>query len=102
MLLHACIELGDGGERHEAYRYDCQSAVFEHHQAMLRSAVQDSPSLRTLLADLVPEVYAEERRERMAKTMPLLTGDPPEACPWTLAQLLDCGFWPPEAPLRLP
>jgi hypothetical protein len=102
MFLHACIELCYSSERHEAHMYYWQSAVFDHHHAMLVSAVRDSPSLRTMLADLVPEVYAEERVERMAKAKPPLTSDPPEACPWTFAQKLDCRFWPPQAPPRLP
>jgi hypothetical protein len=102
MLLHTCIELCYGGERHEAYLYCWQSAAFDHHQAMLVSAVKDSPSLHTMLAGLVPEVYAEERAERRAKALPPLTSDPPEACPRTLAQLLDGQFWPPQAPPRLP
>ena len=81
MLLHACIELCYGGERHEAYLYHWQDAAFDYQHAMLRSAVKDSHSFRTVLADLVPEVYAEERRERMAKATPPLVRDPDDSFP---------------------
>jgi Domain of unknown function DUF29 len=101
MLLHACIELAYGGERHEAYLYYWQSAAFYHHQTMLRSAVKDSPNLHTRLADLLPEANADARAERRAKATPPLTGEPPEDCPRTVARRLDCRFWPPESPPRL-
>jgi hypothetical protein len=102
MCLYACIELCYSRERHEAYLYHWQDAAFDYQHTMLRKAVKGSPSLRTLLESMVPEVYAEERAERMAKARPPLAAEPPEACPWTFDQLLDCGFWPPEAPMRQP
>ena len=102
MCLYACIELCYGGERHDAHLYHWQDAAFDYQHTMLRKAVKGSPSLRTMLADRLPEVYAEERAERMAKARPPLAAEPPEACPWTFDQLLDCGFWPPEAPMRQP
>jgi len=102
MCLYACIELCYGSERHDAYLYHWQDAAFDSQHAMLRKAVKGSPSLRTMLADRLPEVYAEERRERLAKVRPPLDSEPPERCPWTLAQLLDGHFWPPEAPPQLP
>jgi len=102
MCLYACIELCYSSERHDAYLYHWQDAAFDYQHAMLRKAVKGSPSLRTMLADRLPEVYAEERRERLAKVRPPLDSEPPERCPWTLAQLLDGHFWPPEAPPQLP
>ena len=102
MFLYACIELCYGSERHDAYMYHWQDAAFDYQHAMLRAAVKHSPSLRALLEQMLPEVYAEERAERMAKAKPPLAGEPPEACPWTFDALLDCGFLPPQAPPRLP
>lgn len=81
MLLHACIELCDGGERHEAYMYHWQDAAFDDQHAMLRSVVKDSPSLRTVLADLLPEVYAEARRELMANATPATRPRPRRGSP---------------------
>ena len=45
----------------------------------------------------LPDVYRQARR-RIALAMDRPVTDFPEACPWTVAQVLDDAFWPEEGP----
>ena len=55
--------------------------------------VQESPSLRDYPAAVVAEAYPPGRRKAEAETG---LGGLPESCPWTIDQVLDHAFWPPE------
>jgi hypothetical protein len=56
--------------------------------------VRDSPSLRNYPAAVLAEAYSSARRVAEAETG---LGGLPEACPWSIEQVLDHAFWPPEA-----
>ncbi len=55
--------------------------------------LQDSPSLRPRLSELIAARYGNVRKNAMRETgLPLQTF--PETCPFSIAQLLDEEFWP--------
>lgn len=55
--------------------------------------VRKNPSLRSYPADVLAEVYPDGRSLAEAETG--LSGLP-EACPWTIDQILDPAFWPED------
>jgi hypothetical protein len=66
-----------------------------NHRREIGYVVEDSPSLRRLMPELLTKEYAHARRIASAETgLPLSTF--PEACPWTLEQVVDEEFWPDE------
>ena len=55
--------------------------------------LDDNPSLKPLLPQALASAYRKAAREAVAETgLPAATF--PEACPWTVEQVLDGGFWP--------
>ena len=55
--------------------------------------LDDNPSLRPLLPQAMTTAYRRARLEAVADTG--FAGETfPEACPWTVEQALDGGFWP--------
>jgi len=55
--------------------------------------LDDNPSLKPLLPQALPAAYRRAALEAVAETgLPGATF--PEACPWTVEQVLDAGFWP--------
>ena len=55
--------------------------------------LDDNPSLKPLLPQALASAYRKASREAVAGTgLPSATF--PEACPWTVEQALDGGFWP--------
>jgi hypothetical protein len=55
--------------------------------------LDDNPSLSPLLPQALASAYRKARLEAIAETgLPGATF--PEACPWTVEQALDDGFWP--------
>ena len=55
--------------------------------------LDDNPSLKPLLPQALASAYRKASREAVAETgLPAATF--PEACPWTVEQVLDDGFWP--------
>ena len=55
--------------------------------------LQDSPSLRPRLGELIAARYGNVRRNAMRETgLPIPTF--PESCPFSIVQLLDEEFWP--------
>lgn len=63
------------------------------HRRRARLTAEDSSSLRHQLPQLLPLAYGPARREAARQThLPLATF--PEACPWTLEQVLDDDFYP--------
>jgi hypothetical protein len=57
----------------------------------LAAVLDDSPSLRRTLPDILPRAYALGRGWAMQETGLL---DLPEACPWTVEQVVATGFLP--------
>lgn len=53
--------------------------------------IRKNPSLRSYPAAVLAELYPDARNEAAAETG---LGDLPEACPWTVGQVLDQAFWP--------
>lgn len=84
----------------EAGHDSWQSVVIDYHRSLLERCQRDARA-RGLLEAHLAEEYAWARCQLLGRrTAPLW--EPPEACPWTLDQLLDERWWPPEAPARLP
>ena len=57
----------------------------------LERVLRDSPSLRPYAAAELSEAYAAGREDAVDETG--IEGMP-SACPWTIEQVLDPGFWP--------
>jgi hypothetical protein len=53
--------------------------------------IKDSPSLAAYPASVLGEAYPPGRRKAEAETG---LSDMPEACPWSIEQMLDHAFWP--------
>jgi len=59
----------------------------------LRRLLQQNPSLRPLIASIIADGYGDARLEASDETgLPPTTF--PQACPWTVEQILDADFWP--------
>ena len=59
----------------------------------LADHLDDNPSLKTLLPKALASAYRDASLEAVAETgLPGATF--PAACPWTVEQALDGGFWP--------
>jgi hypothetical protein len=71
-----------------------RSTIWEQ-RSRIRRLVRLNPSLRRHLPAMIAEEYPSIRRRTLEET-----GLPPEAlpttCPWTVEQVLDETFWPPE------
>ena len=64
-----------------------------NHRRDIQAIVDDSPSLRRQVPDLLAREYARSRRDASDETgLPLATF--PDTCPWTPEQVLDEDFWP--------
>jgi hypothetical protein len=55
--------------------------------------LDDNPSLKPLLPQALASAYRIAWREAVAETG-LAASTFPEACPWTVEEVLDSGFWP--------
>ena len=65
----------------------------DEHRGRVEPILQDSPSLRRQIPALIEGAYPRARRVAARQTrLPLATF--PEACPWSLEQVLDDEFWP--------
>jgi hypothetical protein len=66
-------------------------------RVLVQEALEDLPSLARELPALATAAYARARRDAAKETgLPLATF--PEACPWTVEQVLDADFWPEGQP----
>ncbi|WP_448573402.1 DUF29 domain-containing protein [Trichothermofontia sp.] len=69
-----------------------EASIIEHRR-QVREALQTSPSLKSFLHDILAKCYFEAVKQARAETqLPLVTF--PEACPYTIANLLDDNFLP--------
>jgi Domain of unknown function DUF29 len=101
MLVLGFLELIYRPCGHEEGRYYWQAAVIDHYRSMLEASLEESPRLRPILERQLQDAYAWARQQVMRRRTPPRS-EPPERCPWLLAVLLDEGWWPSEAPARLP
>ena len=59
----------------------------------LADHLDDNPSLKPLLPQALASAYRDAALDAVAETG-LAGATFPDACPWTVAQVLDGGFWP--------
>ena len=64
-----------------------------HNRNRIEQVTEDYPSLRSHPANALTKSYRAGRRVAIAETG--LT-NLPDACPWSIGQILDHGFWPGE------
>jgi len=69
-----------------------ESSIIEHRDR-LREELEDSPSLRGYAEGLLEDQYRKARRHA-ADQMRRSARSIPEACPFTMRQLLDPDYWP--------
>jgi len=88
LLLHLLkwrYQPGKRGPSSEASIANQRDDVVEH--------LADNPSLRPLLPQALASAYRKARQEAVAETgFPGATF--PDACPWTIGEVSDEGFWP--------
>lgn len=63
------------------------------HRDRLQLSLEDSPSLRNYLLDVLQGRYEKARKFAAVETS-LIVDIFPEECPYTIEQILDDGFWP--------
>ncbi len=78
-------------ERRE-YGHSWYDTIVEQRE-QIGDLLADSPSLRTQVPDLLLLRYARARRRALHDTG-LPEEGVPQACPWTVEQVLDETFWP--------
>ncbi len=59
----------------------------------IEDLLNDSPSLRSQLPEMLAQAYRTARLEALRKTK-LPDEAIPESCPWTVEQVMDNSFWP--------
>ncbi|HZZ61405.1 MAG TPA: DUF29 domain-containing protein [Roseiarcus sp.] len=59
----------------------------------LADHLEDNPSLKPLLPQALASAYHDASLEAVAETG-LVDSTFPKACPWTVGEVLDEGFWP--------
>lgn len=101
MLLLGFLELIYRPCPAEEGQYYWQSAVIDVHRLMLERCGQERQRVWPVLEACLPGAYAWAREQVLRRRTPP-TSEPPAQCPWSLDQLLDEDWWPPEAPPRLP
>lgn len=68
------------------------SAIWEQ-RGRIEQILEDSPSLRRLVPDMIAQDYQRVRQRTSDETgLPRETF--PESCPWTAEEVLDVTFWP--------
>lgn len=69
------------------------ASTIRTHRSEIDAIVEDSPSLRRTLPELLARRYSTARQRASDETgLPLATF--PTACPWTIEQVVDADFWP--------
>jgi len=90
LLMHLLKWRYQPSGRHTGHSW--RSTIREHRRQLTR-ILRDSPSLRPRVATVLTASYANARSDASDETgLPLATF--PEACPWTVEQILDEDFWP--------
>jgi hypothetical protein len=76
-----------------ARRTDSWRSTIANGRVLVQEDLEDLPSLAPELETLAAWAYPRARRDAAQETdLPLTTF--PEACPWSITQVLDAGFWP--------
>jgi hypothetical protein len=76
-------------------RSDSWQTTIDDAQRLVADWLDDGRGLAELLPTLLAEAYPRARRGAAKDTsLPLATFS--EACPWSIAQVLDEDFWPVE------
>ena len=82
-------------EAHQYYGRSWRNTI-NVQRAELELLLQDNPSLRPQLPEVLAERYPKARKHASDETeKPLDTF--PDVCPWTVEQILDDDFWPAGA-----
>ena len=68
-------------------------STIREHRSQIAAIVDDSPSLRRVVPELLQRRYPSAREGASGETrLPLQTF--PDTCPWDVAQVLAADFWP--------
>jgi hypothetical protein len=86
LLTHLVAWWGHSEERCSRW-----AVTIMHQRSELQDILADSPSLAVEALEELAEAWAWVRERSAAEWRYAVF---PESCPWTLAQLLDDGFWP--------
>jgi hypothetical protein len=78
-------------------RTDSWMESIDEHRSRIDEYLEQSPSLGSYLPALFEQAYPRARRQAARQTRSPLEAFP-EACPWSLEQVLDEGFWPEATP----
>lgn len=70
------------------------SDTIVEQREQIADLLADSPSLRPQVPDLLPLRYVRACRRVLRETEPAEVVLP-QACPWTIEQILNDAFWPP-------
>lgn len=90
LILHLLTWRYQPERRHDSHSWE--DSIIEHRRRIER-LLRKNPSLKPYLTTAVAEEYPSARQRAATQTrLPRATF--PEACPWTVAQMLDEGFWP--------
>ena len=90
VMLHLLKWQYQPGDRQESQSWE--DSIVEHRRRVHR-VLKKSPSLKAHFATAVEEEYPTARQRATTQTgLPRATF--PEACPWTVAQLLESDFFP--------
>jgi hypothetical protein len=88
ILSHLLKWVSQSARRSESWR-----STIANGRVLVQEDLEDLPSLAPELETLAAWAYPRARRDAAQETgLPLATF--PEACPWTVAQVLDADFWP--------
>jgi hypothetical protein len=88
ILSHLLKWVAQPARRGESWR-----STIANGRVLVQEDLEDLPSLAPELETLAAWAYPRARRDAAQETvLPLATF--PEACPWTLTQVLDADFWP--------
>lgn len=69
------------------------SSTIWEQRGRIEQILEDSPSLRRLVPDMITQDY-QWVRQRTSDETGLLRETFPELCPWTAEEVLDVTFWP--------
>ena len=76
-----------------AFRGASWRLTIQEQRRKIPKHLQKNPGLKSKLAEIIADAYADARRRACDETgLPL--GTFPEQCPWPCAQALDAEFWP--------
>ena len=79
----------------------CWRATIDDQRKRIALAIRETPSLKAVMRGRVwREGVWLDARGQARKDMGLAEKDLPEACPWSMDQAADVGFWPERGPGR--